>query len=353
VNATWRQRLLLMAFGLILGLATLELGLRVTFFVRRTMGGMEAPREDLEGLPVLPNLFAMARPNVRGVVAGALYETNSHGIRGPERTIAKPPKTFRVAVVGDSFTMGNGVDYEETYAAKLELALGGLLPGRNVEVINFGISGLNLEAIVGRLRQVGLQFDPDLLVYGFTLNDIEGASYLYTMTSSQRRFGHRASSSFLWRLVRGNLVGLEEAIDPPEDSYPYELRVNYFDNTRAWGAFKAGLEALGTIAKTREICAAMLVHTQITMLNGLHPFLDVYDRVAKAAQAGGLHPIQSFPEYRGRFGLPLWVSLIDSHPNGRGHDLLLRALLRGLRELPESCWPEPLLASPLEVARDS
>ena len=47
--------------------------------------------EEWRDLPRLAGMKAMARPNVRGIVGGALYETNSAGFRGPERALAKAP----------------------------------------------------------------------------------------------------------------------------------------------------------------------------------------------------------------------------------------------------------------------
>lgn len=45
----------------------------------------------LEGLPVLTTIDQIARPNVRGVFSGALYETNSRGFRGPRSSPASRP----------------------------------------------------------------------------------------------------------------------------------------------------------------------------------------------------------------------------------------------------------------------
>jgi len=48
---------------------------------------------------------------------------SAQGLRGPERTLAKPPGTRRVLVLGDSFAEGYYVSEEDMAAARLERAL--------------------------------------------------------------------------------------------------------------------------------------------------------------------------------------------------------------------------------------
>jgi hypothetical protein len=43
--------------------------------------------------------------------------------------------------------------------------------------MNLGLAGLYIDVIVRRFERRGLAFDPDLIVYGYTLNDIEGPGY--------------------------------------------------------------------------------------------------------------------------------------------------------------------------------
>ena len=45
---------------------------------------------------------------------------NSHGFRVPEYTISRPPETFRIVILGDSFTWGWGVSDDETFVLVLK-----------------------------------------------------------------------------------------------------------------------------------------------------------------------------------------------------------------------------------------
>src|SRR5438093_6601489 len=66
---------------------------------------------------------------------------NSHGTRGPEFQIEKPPNTFRILSLGDSRTFGWGLSEAETYSARLrELLQKQVGQPQTVEVINAGVN---------------------------------------------------------------------------------------------------------------------------------------------------------------------------------------------------------------------
>ncbi len=109
----------------------------------------------------------LSQPNVRGVLEDVLYRTNSGGFRGREFSHEVPPG---IVLIGDSYSMGWKVAEENTYAARLEESLNAA-GGDRFEVLNFGLGGLNIRQVVLRLQRNGLAFEPNLVVYGFTLND--------------------------------------------------------------------------------------------------------------------------------------------------------------------------------------
>src|ERR1700687_3491778 len=75
------------------------------------------------GLPDQDRGWAL-RPNAEGWVraenkAGVYVKINSQGLRDREHSIAKPPGTFRVAVLGNSYTEAFQVPIEQTYWAEI------------------------------------------------------------------------------------------------------------------------------------------------------------------------------------------------------------------------------------------
>ena len=83
----------------------------------------------------------------------------------------------------------------------------------------------------------------------------------------------------------------------------------------------------------------MLVHTQLHMLNSLHPFARFYDQASAAARDRGITVISSLEAHRGLRAADLHVGPIDAHPNTPGHEVLADALLRGMEQLPATCLP--------------
>ncbi len=98
---------------------------------------------------------------------------NSLGLRDYERTYQKPPGTYRILVLGDSFAEGLQVPLEQLFSVKVEKCLNHLLD-QKIEVINTGISAYNPGDEMLFFTHIGAKYQPDLvLIIIFTGNDIK------------------------------------------------------------------------------------------------------------------------------------------------------------------------------------
>ena len=97
----------------------------------------------------------------------APFQTNSRGLRDREYELEKPAGTYRIAVVGDSFTMPSGVAVEDAYHSLLENRLNQREDGWRYEVLNFGVGGYSLRQYLGVLEHKALEYAPDLFLVGF------------------------------------------------------------------------------------------------------------------------------------------------------------------------------------------
>ncbi len=330
--------------GVALALLALELGLRALDGLAAGPSEPTAPAADDPRLAELPELAGgildLAKPGQRGRFAGVLHRTNSLGMRGPEVSRRPEPGVLRIVLTGDSIAMGQGVEESETYAARLARLLS--RSGTRVEVLNLGVSGYNVLQAVGRLERLGLSHAPRLVVYGYTLNDIEGPYYQATPEAERRAYLRRLrrfedSPSRLWAALWPRSVALASAWRPAPGSYEYALERNYLHNPEAWAQVTRGLARLARISSERELCVVVLVHTHVQQLVLGHPLRRFYELVGEAAREQGLAVVQSYPEFRGRSAAGLRLSAIDTHPNAEGHRLLAEALARGIRELPPAC----------------
>jgi hypothetical protein len=114
-----------------------------------------------------PEIIYELKPNLNCYFKIASFRTNSRGLRDKEYEINKPKDTFRIAVIGDSFTMSSGVEIEESYHALLEEWLNKDEGGINYQFINFGTGGYSLRQYWGVIRDKAFEYDPNLIIVGF------------------------------------------------------------------------------------------------------------------------------------------------------------------------------------------
>jgi hypothetical protein len=83
--------------------------------------------------------------------------------------VVKPPKTYRIITLGDSFTYGLYVDTKDNWTEVLEDSLNNrTCPDINkFEVINLGVHGYDTRYEIERYRKRGVKYKPDLVVWTF------------------------------------------------------------------------------------------------------------------------------------------------------------------------------------------
>jgi hypothetical protein len=94
---------------------------------------------------------------------------NPYGFTDSVRHKTKPPNTFRIAVLGDSFIWGDGVPYQNVWSHKLENKL--CSEYNNVEVMSWGRCGWSTLDEYNFFIEEGYKYNIDLLIIGFVEND--------------------------------------------------------------------------------------------------------------------------------------------------------------------------------------
>lgn len=128
------------------------------------------------------------------------YQQNAYGWRDREFSKEKGAGLFRVACVGDSVTEGFGVGWQDSFPKFLEKYL--WQDGLKAEVMNLGKSVANTEENLAALK-TALEFNPDLVIYQFGMNDIIGFEHIQRLPPE------------------GGVV----AQPPPKKKAPFNLRV--------------------------------------------------------------------------------------------------------------------------------
>ena len=116
------------------------------------------------------------KPGIKSILRRQEFYThvtiNSEGWRDEVYSIEKPKNTKRIAIAGDSFVFGFGVEENETFAKILERKLNENSK-INYEVMNFGESAYGTEQEYFVIKDDVLKYSPDLIILAFSPNDLK------------------------------------------------------------------------------------------------------------------------------------------------------------------------------------
>lgn len=115
---------------------------------------------------------------------------NAHGFRDYGRTYEKPADTFRILVLGDSYTEALQVPLKKSFSALLEKKLNENSDSRKFEVLNLGQSGFGTADAYMRYVNFGVHYSPDVVILAFyTGNDFRNNSKILNHKSLAFYFG--------------------------------------------------------------------------------------------------------------------------------------------------------------------
>jgi hypothetical protein len=163
-------RLAVALLGTLLALAASELVLRARGPSPRGEGlrGLHEARPDRRWIYGL-------RPGIVGRIGsagGVEYRVNEDGFRGPRYARPKPPGVHRLLVVGDSVAFGFAVEEGRTFPRLMEERLARIAPGARIEVPALAVGGYNPYTEAALLEDVGVTYEPDLVLVQFCINDL-------------------------------------------------------------------------------------------------------------------------------------------------------------------------------------
>jgi hypothetical protein len=268
------------------------------------------------------------------------HATNSAGFRGPEFTEGKPPRTVRLVFMGDSFTFGEGVHFEDTFPEATARLLQKEFADRSIgfESRNFGVGGYNIGQSLSVLKNLAVASSPDVVVLAYVLNDAE--PMLLGFDPVRMRPVRRQRTSKIAEGVSDDL---------PPDSAFYRLRIVqlawrtrkvlersrqteafyralYEPGAEGWRNARRALHEMAKVCEAEKIPLVVMIFPILHELDDGHPFLDLYAEVAASAEASGARVLDLFPGFRGRSARSLWVHPTDQHPNERAHGIAAEQL---------------------------
>lgn len=224
-----KKNMLLGIFSLLLALALGEGVLRIVGVGRVKF--QEKPRMSWVNVPENiwvehhPVLGWYSQKNKTAVLESPNFpkveiHTNSAGFRGPrEYAIEKPKGVIRVAMLGDSFVFGFGVQDGETFPVLLESQ------NKTREVLNLGVPGYGIDQIYLSYREIARKYHPDIVLIGIFPEDF------WRCTRSFADSGH--VKPYFSLSTQGKLVMHNVPVPPP-----FSLNSNQFPPLSEQNAFQ-------------------------------------------------------------------------------------------------------------------
>ncbi len=273
----------------------------------------------------LPGVQYEHIPGSTGAVAGIPVRINSLGFRGPEIAPEKPAGVTRIAVLGDSFIFGQGVNGDETLPAVLENLLnrGGK---HKYQVINAGVRGYGSyeESVYLRARVMPLK--PDGVILAIT----EADDLVIEPFRFQPAWLQPAQKSFWWKLAPARaylaLRAQQEYIKAGREF----IAGLYDPRGEAWKRFVSSLTDIQRQCRDQGVW--LLVITFPLLENG-NTFAKERKQLHRELSELGIAYIDPKPELDAYPWQKLAVSKRDPHPNPQAQRIFARLLDQKLRQL--------------------
>ena len=351
------KRLLLAGCGMVLAVIAAEVALRALGLPRTYLRHSE-PEQFLFVGAGTTNAFYVNRPSSRirfvydgnprgyfGLENEIDHEVNGAGFRAlTEYKVDKPEHTLRVAFLGDSFTFGEGVRFQDTYpeaaAAALRQAAGA---GRVLfECPNFGVGGYNTAQELQLLRQIVLPLQPDAVVLGVTLSDAEPPLFTVDPRDGQpvRRPQEAAAVPegedaaqppnllFGSRVARAVWLGAHRR-ETARRTIAY-YRALYGQGSPGWQTNREAMRQFVATCGDQGIPCVVILFPVLLDLGDRYPFQKIHDAIAANLTGLPVAFVDLLPLLRGRNAAALWVHPTDQHPNEIVHGIAGKAAAAAL-----------------------
>jgi hypothetical protein len=253
-------------------------------------------------------------PSRRVLFNGQVLTTNSLGLRDREYTLAKPPGVIRIALMGPSYVMGDGVADEHVFDNLVEDRINSERPegAPRVEILNFGISAISITQQIYLLENEIPAFDPDIVILvSEKQNDYEATEHIAALA--------REEIPIPYDFMRD--IAERSGVQPWEPKQSAYRKMESLAEELVAKSYKV----FGEAARARGYDTYWLY---LPMPQRLEKREEV-DQLFQWAEAGGMKTLDLVELWHGRDLSQLRVAPWDRHPNAAGH----RVMAEGLYQL--------------------
>lgn len=297
---------------IILFVFTLEMVARIFMTRYETVKDWYAFHPDI-GYTIIPCLHKK--------INGVEYSINSFGLRDKEYSFKK--NNYRIIALGDSITMGYGVALEDSFTKKLE-AIINFDNKRRVEILNFGVPGYNTKMEYMLLKEIGLEFDSDMVILIYTLNDIFSypESILFKLPLPVVKVIEKIHNHSC--LVQYLRCRLKDAVKQKGYSDPDSL---FSDKNILWQENKQYIREIASLCKNKDNKLIFVIYPHSIGSWNIYALKNVCVSIQEFAESQGIPTLNLFPCFE-KVMMENKVTLgeDDPHLNSQGHEIVAKAV---------------------------
>ena len=245
-----------------------------------------------------------------------------------------PPGVLRVAGIGDSFAMGEGVPLEKSLFKRMESLL-----GDKYEVVNHAVAGSDTHNEVEILRRAVSSIRYTRAVVVFFANDIEPSDRLKSRRQQindlvvLRNADFSADESKAWYVRNLRIFQFLDSHLTTRRITRETIQwyVDLYDpacNAEGLKNLAGDFHSLAAMPSCRSV---LVLYPLMEGLEGPYPLTAAHERVADLARQAHLKVLDLAPVFAGMDTRSLQVHPADHHPNGKAHDIAARAIVDWLR----------------------
>lgn len=276
----------------------------------------------------IPGLVYELAPNKRSFARGAMVETNAYGMRDREPLPEHTAGLYRIVVLGDSFTFGQGVSEDETYPTILESLLNRApeRTQRSYDVLNLGVSGYTTQDEALLLEHRGMKWSPRLVIIGYVLNDPDTTQgqplERYFLTPPWWQHSH---------LLR---AAAQAKVHWDVQTLAQGDRVNYLHvpGHEHWRSVTDAFRRIEEQTAQRGTAVLLVVFPFIVDNWKEYPYHHIHEQVLAEGRSHGFAGLDLFDAFSRHEPLSLALSDSDRHPNELAHALIATTIRDKLAE---------------------
>jgi len=261
-------------------------------------------------------------------IQSGLVSLNARGFREREFEAAPALGVYRITVVGDSFTFGNGIRAEQRFSNEMQASLG---PG--FEVINLGVPGHNTPEHLQLIRREALALHPDFVLVQWFVNDVEGGGATRPRYAPLLPFAslhERLEDDSAFYTLLNSWWTRQQAWMRSQQPYPAYLQAAYGDpQSEAARADEVATRTLLRTLRDAQIGAGVVLFPDSGYdLGPSYPFAFLHSRVQAICEDEHVHAIDLRPVFAGvKRRQTLWANALDAHPSALANSIAAEQIL--------------------------